>query len=213
MREDETEASPGEQRGKQRRGRRPPKKITPDYLHNYALFYLERYASSAANLRAAMMRRVYKSCAFHGGEPEDFEPMVDAEIARLKEVGLLDDAAYAEARALGLSSRGTSGRAIRAKLVGKGVGEDDIAAALGSLEEEHPEPEFAAAVTFARKRRLGPFRPEARAGRRERDLAAMSRAGFDYDMALRVIDAESVEILEEEIWRLRAEQREQGGKP
>ena len=42
------------------------------------------------------------------------------------------------------------------------------------------------------RRRLGPFRaaPE-RQERRERDLAALARAGFGYDVARRVIGAET----------------------
>ena len=47
---------------------------------------------------------------------------------------------------------------------------------------------------------MGPFRPaEARKESREKDLAALARAGFSYDTALDVIDAESVEELEERL--------------
>ena len=49
-----------------------------------------------------------------------------------------------------------------------------------------------AAARYARRRRLGPFRaaPE-REERRQRDLAALARAGFAYDVARRVIEAET----------------------
>ncbi len=48
-----------------------------------------------------------------------------------------------------------------------------------------------AAARYAR-RRLGPFRaaPE-REGHRQRDLAALARAGFGYSVARRIIAAES----------------------
>jgi len=49
----------------------------------------------------------------------------------------------------------------------------------------------------ARRRRLGPYRmPEVRAERRDKDLAALARAGFDYDTARRVIEAETLDDLD-----------------
>ena len=57
-----------ESRQKGRPEKRPPKKITPKYLNNVALWYLGRYASSAANLKRVLMRRVNKSCAHHGDD-------------------------------------------------------------------------------------------------------------------------------------------------
>ena len=44
---------------------------------------------------------------------------------------------------------------------------------------------------------LGPFRrAEERAERRDRDIAAMGRAGFDWDTARKVIDAADAADLE-----------------
>ena len=81
----------------------------------------------------------------------------------------------------------------------KGVGRTDIEAALEILEAEYANRELTAAYKYARRRRLGPYRlPEARAARRDRDLAALARAGFGYDIARRVVDAASVEDLEAE---------------
>ena len=52
----------------------------------------------------------------------------------------------------------------------------------------------------ARRRRRGPYRDKTqRSEYREKDLAALARAGFNYDTAQKVIDAESIEILEQEI--------------
>ena len=51
--------------------------------------------------------------------------------------------------------------------------------------------ELEAAKALARRRRLGPWRhPAERAARREKDLAAMARAGFRLDAARQVIDAD-----------------------
>jgi regulatory protein len=70
-----------------------------------------------------------------------------------------------------------------------------IAAALSSLAEAG-ETDLRAALRFAKRRRLGPFRtPKERATRRERDLAALGRAGFSYEVARAVVDAPTADAL------------------
>ena len=71
-----------------------------------------------------------------------------------------------------------------------------VARALDTLEAETPHPERTAAINLARRRRLGPFRPDAeRAARRDKDLAVLARAGFPRDLSCRVIDAPDREAL------------------
>lgn len=177
--------------------RRRPRKATPQSLQNAALHYLERYASSAENLRRVLLRRVERSAREHGTDREEGARQVDAIIGRFCDSGLLDDDTYAAARTRTLARRGGSPRAIRAKLAQKGVPGDAIDSALAELAEETGDPELAAAATLARRRRLGPYRPaEARGGQRERDLAALARAGFSYDVARTVVDAADAEALE-----------------
>jgi len=178
---------------------RAPRKVTAKSLENAALFYLERFATSSANLRRVLMRRVERSARLHDTDPAEGAAWIDALIAKLERLDLLDDAQYAEARVRSLRRAGASRRAIALRLRQKGVGGDIIDAALAAAAEIEEEPERAAAVRLARKRRLGPYRPaDARRDNRERDLAALARAGFSYDMALAVIDAEGVEELEGE---------------
>ena len=176
---------------KKPRERRPPKKVTASHLENVALYYLERFATSAENLRRVLMRRVIKSAYAHGTDTDEGAGMVDDLVQRYQAAGLLDDAAYARARAATFHRSGNSARAIRAKLMQKGVAADAIDAALASLTEDTDEPERDAALRLAKRRRLGPFRPaDARADAREKDMAALARAGFSYDIARTIIDAE-----------------------
>lgn len=180
--------------------KRTPRKVTPRYLENAAVYYLGRFASSSANFRRVMMRRVERSARFHGDDASEGARMVEDLIKRFMENGLLDDDAYAKGLAASLNRRGGSARAVRAKLRHKGLDNETIEAALAALSEEMEQPELAAAVALARRRRLGPFRPKAKRGEmRDKDLAALARAGFGYGMALKVIDAETSDELEEEI--------------
>ena len=180
-----------------KRRRRGPKKVSKSYLENAALHYLSRFATSAENLRRVLMRKVDRSAHHHGTDVQEGAEWVEDLIRRYQRSGLLDDAAYAEARAGDMLRRGTPTKGIRFKLMQKGVGADDIDAAIGTLAEDTPAPDLAAAIALARRRRLGPYRPpEVREDRRDKDLAALARAGFDYDTARRVIEAETLDDLD-----------------
>ncbi len=176
---------------------RTPRKATPQTLENAALFYLGRFASSSENLRRVLMRRVERSARLHDTDRDEGRVAVDRIVARFQASGLVDDAAYAGSRAATLHRRGVSRRGIRARLMEKGVAPDDIDGALAGLAETAGNTDFAAAVNLARRRRLGPYRPlAARAEMREKDLAALARAGFSYDIARRVVEAETAEDLD-----------------
>ena len=182
------------------RRRRGPRKATPKSIENAALAYLGRFATSGENLRRVLMRKVERSARAHGTERAEGAAIVDALIGRLTRSGLLDDLTYAEGRALPMHRRGASARAIRLKLRQKGVADELVEDALARLARESPEPELAAALRLAERRRLGPYRAAAaRPAMREKDLAALARAGFDYDMARRIIEAESAAALAAEI--------------
>ncbi len=57
-----------------------------------------------------------------------------------------------------------------------------------------------AALACARRRRLGPCRPAAaRKSVRQKDLVSLARAGSAYDVARRVVEAETAEELEREL--------------
>lgn len=170
---------------------RAARPITPAYLERAALYYLERYGASAEMLRRVLKRRVETRCRLRGETPDDFSEMIETVVARALGAGLVDDAAFAAAKVRSLRRRGGSARAIGAKLAAKGVDREIVGAAL-SEEQEGGEDE--AAFAYAKRRRLGPYRqPSARAAARERDLAAMARAGFALSLARRVVDADPEE--------------------
>jgi regulatory protein len=178
-----------------RRPRKGPKPVSPELLEKAALHYLERYASSAANLRRVLMRRVDRSARFHGTDRKEGAGWVDALVARYAEAGLVDDRRYAEAAAESLRRRGASARRIRQKLAQKGVGAGVAQAALEEAGGAGEEADLTAAVAFARKRRLGPYGdPKRRRERRLKDLAALARAGFSYAIARRVVDGREDDV-------------------
>ena len=59
------------------------------------------------------------------------------------------------------------------------------------MREGCADPDLAAAAAYARKRRIGPYRPEGeRQSQADRDLAALGRRGFSYETARQVLAAE-----------------------
>jgi len=153
-------------------------------LETWALSYLERYASSAENLRLVLERRVQRRLGSDGEDARGAGGLIDALVARYRATGLLDDAAYAASRAKSGLARGRSPRRIAAGLAAKGVGSAGAAAALG----DSGNAELAAAGVFARRRHLGPFRrdPTAAADSR-RELTAFALAGFERHTAEAVL--------------------------
>jgi len=173
-----------------------PRKATPRSLENAALHYVGRFAATAESLRRVLMRRVERSARAHGTNRAEAAAWAEDIVARFVRSGLVDDAAFAEARAATLHRRGTARRVIRLRLLEKGVDEDTIKGALVALGEDTADSERQAAVNLARRRRLGPFRvAEDRSTHREKDLAALARAGFGYDVARKVVDAERADDL------------------
>jgi regulatory protein len=186
------------------RQKKVPKKITPAYLEKAALFYLERYSSSAQNLRRVLDRKIRRSIEEHGvPTAEEAAGWVADLIARLQRGKLLDDRAYAESRVRRLYAEGKALGRIRQTLAVKGVAKDDVAAALERLEAESTAPasDLPAAAAFARKRKLGPYRgdPAQRAEMRQKDLGALARRGFSQAIAMKILSADSVAALEEMI--------------
>lgn len=176
--------------------RKGPRKATGDSLESAALSYLRRYGASVAALRRVLMRRVERSARTHGTDRDAGAELVETIIARHLRAGSLDDRRFADGRAAGLHARGISQQGIRYRLRAQGVDSAVIEAALRELADIHSDPDLGAAARYVRRRRFGPYRPTGdRAERRDRDLAAMARAGFDYATAIRVIDAESPEEL------------------
>ena len=182
--------------------RRPgPKPATPERLERVALFHLERFASSAENLRRVLMRRVRKSVQIHGTDPAAGAAAIEALIERFLKAGLLDDKLYAEARAARLHRRGASARKIAASLAEKGIDRNLIGTTLDEDDSDQgasarPGGDLAAAAALARRRRLGPYRlPENRAEFRQKDLGSFARAGFGRSIAERVLNAEDPDAL------------------
>lgn len=160
-------------------------------LEELALTYVARFATSAGKL-SAYLRRKLRERGWQGQEDGAEEPDLSAIVARFVTLGYIDDAGYARAKAGGLLRRGYGERRVEQALAAAGIGDDDRSAARASERERRN-----AALVMACKRRFGPFSPvEPDAARREKQVAALLRAGHPLASARVLVNAASIEAAE-----------------
>ena len=159
---------------------RSPVPLDRQRLDELALAYVARFATSAAKLAQYLRRKLHERGWEGPGEPE-----LDALVSRLVAAGYVDDAGFARARASGLRRRGYGERRVQQALRGAGIAEAEREQARASEAEARR-----AALVMVRKRGFGPFAPERPdPARREKQLAAMLRAGHSLDTARHLLDA------------------------
>lgn len=165
--------------GRGERGKPPP--LDAASLERLALRYAERYATSRAKLTRYLVRKARE----RGWEGESETPPIEVVVARMAGLGYVDDRAFATARAATLTRRGLGVRRVTADLRAAGIGAEDSTGARAQAEAEA----LSAALTYARKRKIGPHAaaPMDRA-RREKALAAMVRAGHPFDLSRKIVD-------------------------
>lgn len=158
-----------------KRERKIPKKPSPSYFENVAVYYLQRYAATTASLRRVLERRVMKAAPHY----PDLDKAAAAEwivatIAKMQHLGYVNDETYQESKIHSLRRAGGSKRKIEAKLAEKG---------LRVTLESDDEAELTAARIYVKRRRLGPYRTRAVENATEKDLASLARAGFSRSIA------------------------------
>ena len=145
---------------------------------------MQRFETSSENLRRVLLRRV-NEYAFYNPDFNAAEARgwVDEIVEQFQGYNYVDDSRYAGLKIRDYLAAGKSEKYIRQKMAEKGVPEDIVNEI---LENEEFDP-LENALQFARKKRIGRFRPEEqREAFRQKDLAALARAGFDYDVAIKV---------------------------
>ena len=190
---------------RQKRAERRRPALDAGSIEDAGLFYLSRYSASAARVRQVLMRRVQRGSETPEAANEAAH-VVDQLIIRWLHSGILNDARYAEAKATSLHRKGSSARMIAARLQENGIDRSNVTAALtetGTANAPRPGGDFAAAITLARRRRLGPFKISGRGDiSRERELAIFARAGFARAVAERILSLTNVNEVEQLVTEL-----------
>ena len=103
---------------------RPRKPLNAERLHELALFYVGKFATTLAKLTAYLNRKL-RERGWEGDSPPEIERLVE----RLASSGLVDDALYALSKSRSLSDRGYGAARVRQTLRAAGIEEEDGLAA------------------------------------------------------------------------------------
>ncbi len=189
-----------------RRRTRSPRPPTRESVLAHAAEYLATRTSSRQHLRRLLLRRATRAnsqCEVEQRvDAAHIAAWVDAALDDAERRRLIDDDRYAVDKARQLARRGVSDAGVRARLGAKGVAAAAVDDALNELGSRDARGRVAA-FALARRRRLGPYRPEEeRAEKRDSDRAILGRAGFPWGIATAVIAA-SLEDAEDALAGLR----------
>jgi regulatory protein len=209
----------GADQRKHARKRRRNTPLDETALRDLALAYVARFATTAAKLENYLARKIRERGLAEDADGRVHELDVTGLVSRLIELGYVDDEAYARSRSRDLTQRGYGKRRVEQALWAAGVEEQ--------ARSDNAPSEAAsrrAAMLLARKRGIGPFSRDAREGeddqgddqsdgdfdaarkRREKQVAAMLRAGHLYEHVQFILEASEAGMVEE--WVIEAEDEE-----
>ena len=166
-----------------------------------ALAYVARFATSAGKLdtylRRKLRERGWAMSAGPEGDPNlamaEGGGRVEALIERFVAAGYVDDQSFAKAKAGGLLRRGFGRRRINQALGAAGIDGDMREAVMPGEGAQRR-----AALALATKRRFGPFGEKAGdQAQRQKQMAAMLRAGHSMDAARAMVGAATAQEAED----------------
>lgn len=185
----------------------------PD-LQEYAMTYLSRYNNTEKGLLRvlkAKLRRWAIKAEQEGMDPAEITSRLNkglqeipSILAKVKRLGIVNDHTFTEYKVSSFIRSGRSQRVIQNKLLQKGVAFDVVQSVLDQYQGK--DTELLAALIYARKRRIGPFR---RADReltieiKQKEQLSFARGGFSFVMTGKILSMDLIEA-EEMIQKLRS---------
>ena len=176
----------------QLKSKRPIKKITPQRLKNIGLYYLKRFESSVENLRLVLQKRVNQYAKTNPEfDKQEAYQWVENILEEFEKLHYLDDERFTEIKVRQYLSTGKPARYIQNKLREKGIANAQIDEMLDDFGYNPQE----MALKLAKRKKIGPFRPdeESRKLNRQKDMASLIRAGFDYDVVSEIMGADFID--------------------
>lgn len=180
-----------------------PKPITIKQIEWACDRYLGRFVATETQLRRVLKRRLQRNWRARGDkvteeERRTGEGFVAEQVKKVMDSGRIKDEKVALMWVEHWSNRGKSVPFIRMKLREKGVARDTIDACIEQIHSQMVNPALEAAVVYARKRRFGAYRKDQakQVDRKQKDIAAMMRAGHRYDVVSQVLECTSIDDIE-----------------
>ena len=166
-------------------------------LMNKAVHYLGQYQASRAKLRVILQR--FAKRKIDSDDDQAIAKAIEEVISLMADYGYVDDEALAASKTRQGVLSGQSSRQLTAKLKQMGVNDDVTEQALKARQDDWHDPEWAAILIAARKKRLGPFGPEVDFEGQQKQMAKLARAGFSLDLIRKCLAIEDRESAEKEL--------------
>ena len=201
--------------GKGARKAKKRKPLDETSLRDLALSYVARFSTTGAKLEQYLARKIRERGVAEDADGRVKELDVSALVSDFITRGYVDDDAYARAKSRDLTARGYGAKRVEQALWAAGVEEP--------VREDNAPSEAAsrrAAILLAKKRRFGPYGLSneedesqdtqetlaANRKQREKQVAAMLRAGHSFEHVRFIMDASQVDDIE--TWLIEAEDEE-----
>lgn len=182
------------------------KKITRRYLENAGAYYLNRFASSRKHFQTVMRRKI--DLSMHDHPEQDYNQclkLLEEVTCKFENLGYLNDESYARQIVRSHRLKGKSERAIRQTLRQKAVSDSHIQKALDSYHDDiagddisgflnkNINHEYLFALRYCQKKRFGPFAKTSQNINKEKDMARLARAGYNYEVTKKTLDTNAIE--------------------
>ena len=151
------------------------KPITEQRLYNTTLFYLERFDASSLKVQQMLEKRIQKE-KLKGA-------IIQNVIEKMVHLGYINDTRFATNHIRQLALQGKSKSFILNKLSQAGIKKEEALNILNQFEEENESSDLKRAEKWLKKHKKGQFRSKDASLFYQKDLAALARAGFNYETA------------------------------
>ena len=153
-------------------------------LKKYALTYLSKYDSTKKNLERILKNKVTRMKNLETNEKNNLYIIINQILDNLESNKIINDKNFANTKIISLFRQGRSEFFIKKTLLKKGVDKKIINLLLEDFEKNNSNWEIESGKKFAKKNKLGKY---GDIKNKEKDLAKMARAGFNYQITLKVL--------------------------
>jgi len=174
---------------------------TVEEIKELALKYLDKYQPSKKSLQIYLFRKAIDAQS-NTIEKSEIIKKIDIVLDDLEEKGILNDTLYSEIKSKNFLKRGYSLNKIKQHLSQKGIGSELLKQTIEKIQNDYTNPDFYSAIRICKKRRLGPYRPDANKEIfYKKDMGVLARSGFSYELSKEVLalDKKQLKIYEKKL--------------
>ena len=154
-------------------------------LKKYAISYLSKYDSTKKNLERILKNKIIRTRDINKYEKKILYNSILKITNELEEKNIINDKRFTSTKIEYYIQQGKSEIYIIQNLLKKGIAKEMINEFLNSYEISNPNWKMNSAIKFVYRKKLGKYN---KAKNKEKDLAKMARAGFNYHIAIKALN-------------------------